>query len=371
MMKNQYIYVYKTKNHYHWWILFLVTIVLFSFMIYQNNLRVAVTVGEGSGVMARLKQIQAASRGEIGSPLPAYSLNMHTESLQGVPLRIVLPGGGIRGAFQIGFLKSLMNSRRYPVDWVYGSSVGSIVAPFVIANKLNELEYLITSLKSPNDVVQPRSQILNDLLKLKYTSLSVLFKASAYQKFTIVDIALAMLENDQYAFNKCTCVAWDMMKRKEVWFTGKDYPDGMRASSALWLAVPPMKYKYPNGEQTYLVDGGATELVPVSKILEDEKAAEFDGKYLVVFPYLKQEPELKELPSNGLSLSIALHQDASNALSEREFEMFLNKVGDKAIAVYPQRDPFAWALDVNQKKILEYVNHGANTFEQLARAGIL
>jgi predicted acylesterase/phospholipase RssA len=52
-------------------------------------------------------------------------------------VRVVLPGGGAKGAWQVGFLKELLASGEVEIDKVYGTSVGAGISPFVAANRMD------------------------------------------------------------------------------------------------------------------------------------------------------------------------------------------------------------------------------------------
>ena len=51
---------------------------------------------------------------------------------------VVLCGGGIKGAFQAGFLYALLESGKYEIDNIYAVSVGALIAP-LLANKRKDL----------------------------------------------------------------------------------------------------------------------------------------------------------------------------------------------------------------------------------------
>lgn len=55
---------------------------------------------------------------------------------------LVISGGGSKGAFAVGAIKHMVGKLKLDFDIVIGTSTGSLIAPFVINNKITEVEYL-------------------------------------------------------------------------------------------------------------------------------------------------------------------------------------------------------------------------------------
>lgn len=53
---------------------------------------------------------------------------------------LVISGGGSKGAYAVGAIKYMVDTLRLNFDIVIGTSTGSLIAPFVISNKIIELE---------------------------------------------------------------------------------------------------------------------------------------------------------------------------------------------------------------------------------------
>lgn len=262
-------------------------------------------------------------------------------------LWLVLPGGGIKGVNQLGFIEGFMKAHgdRFVIDRVYGTSVGAVMSPLVAAQKYDVMKEIIASLKSVGDVLQSWS-LFENVLKIVF----FFTRFGAYKKVKTVDVVLDAInkalpneEEKLSIFSKCFVVAWDLVNKEEVWFTGKDVPFGMRASSALTVAVPPIEH-----EGRCFTDGGITELIPITRAKEDLKLQkDKDNICLLVVDCAKRVPrKLKQKPSNALYYMIELLSDASGQLANRELEMVPN-----IKYVCPDDEVFENALDVNEEKI--------------------
>jgi len=272
-------------------------------------------------------------------------------------VRILLPGGGVKGTFQLGFLKAMQDSGKYRIDHVYGTSVGAVLAPFVADGKVDKAVDILMNLRNMNDVAQSWSW---NWLNTVVAPVKAIFSLGAYKRFTLVDNALDVLKTERCAFDKCSCVAWDFFNKKEVWFTGPEYPIGMRASSALWLAVPPIKYK-----DTYLIDGGVTEVLPTSLIKTNDG---FEGQFIMLNLSSMEPTPTNKLPSNGMALMYELQWDSAHQLMVRELEDLERKLGDRLSVIQPEKDLFDGALDIDINKMKLAFEMGQRAFERYQRA---
>lgn len=147
-------------------------------------------------------------------------------------------------------------------------------------------------------------------------------------------------------------VTYDVMNRTEVWFTGKDLKLGCEASSALWLAVPPVKI---NGG--LYADGGVTEIVPQAK-LDNRKDV------VTIFVDLKpregSKPRTKP-PGNAIELMSDLHDAASHQLTQLEIANLEARLGPNLVIAQPAGDPFESALDFDKGKMKQVYDDGYST----------
>lgn len=186
--------------------------------------------------------------------------------------------------------------------------------------------------------------------------LRVLFKLGAYKESKFVDKAINSL-NDKKSYDNCSVVAWDLLQENEVWFSGKDIKVGMKASSSLWLLVPPFK----NNERIF-VDGGVTENIPISKVNKDG----FDGTYIIIDCYLRKVVSISknEAPSNALDLMSMLHSDSYLQLANREAENMKKQYN--VLHVLPHTDIFTHALEIDKEKMDKFFEMGENAFNNFS-----
>ena len=145
------------------------------------------------------------------------------------------------------------------------------------------------------------------------------------------------------------------MNKKEVWFTRDELPIGIRASSALTIAVPPVEY---NG--TLYTDGGVTEIIPITKAITDHKKLQDKNiKILVVDCSPRVCKKLSKPPSNPIMYTLELLSDAALSLTMTEFAKIKDENPDMSISyIKPRNDPFDNAIDINKEKMNTYYDMG-------------
>lgn len=266
---------------------------------------------------------------------------------------LILPGGGVKGVFQMGFLRGLFETNKIEIDRVYGTSIGAIMSPLIASKQFDLLYNIFDKVNSINDVLQPWGWFANC-----FKILPLFTKLGAYQKVKLVDIVLKEIydrfpsEEITNMFDKCKVVAWDVINKNEVWFTGKDLPIGIKASSALTIAVPPIEY-----DNMLLTDGGITEIIPITKALEDyEKESDKDDILILIVDCATRVPHKVAKPQNPLFFMIELLCDASSSLTYRELETALTHFPGKIHYIKPKKDVFSNAIDIDKSKMREVLS---------------
>jgi predicted acylesterase/phospholipase RssA len=272
-----------------------------------------------------------------------------------IKLRIMLPGGGSKGSFQLGFISEILQSGKYMIDAVYGTSIGAILSPFISNEEPQPLIDLFNNIKSIDDIMEPRKilgfPIRNQLILGLYSFLYL----GAYKSIVLVDKMLALLSPEQLkiAQKRCHVVSYDILNNEEKWFTGSELEIGIKCSSALWLAVPPINYN--NGLYT---DGGVTEVFPVDYILQHEIDTKFDGVYLFIDCDARL-PYKNEVPTNGLSMMNDLHWGASLRLSDFELAKLQSALNNTIIIIKPDNNYLNGSLDIDQIRMKKTFIAGA------------
>lgn len=263
-------------------------------------------------------------------------------------LRVLLPGGGARGCFQVGCITEILKSGKYTIDKVYGCSIGAILAPFVANENVDLMLDLFKEIKSIDDVVVKRPYIPNLLLPL-----FAFFNWGAYQGIRLVDTAFESLTHGEikHAQKKCHVVAYDLVDCKPTWFTGEDLKEGVRCSSALWLAVPPIEFK-----ESVFSDGGVTGMFQDEYIL-NEIDDDFDGEYIYIDCSARINNK-KNIPTNALDLINNFHSMALSRISVLELEQFKQKLGHPFTIIRPDADILLGSLDINPERMEITLNEG-------------
>ena len=284
-----------------------------------------------------------------------------------IKMRIILPGGGVKGAFQLGFLSQVLGSGMYEVDAVYGCSIGAILAPMVSVGGLARLKAIFDGIRSVTDVVQRRTAFGMPYPDWKIVQgLSSFLQMGAYQRVKLVDTVFADLSADELvlARERCHVVAYDILNNQERWFTGGQLVDGVRCSSALWLAVPPIAF-----EGSLFSDGGATEVFPVTYILDHDLSQAFDGQYLFV-DCDARTPYTNDAPTDGLTLMSCLQWGATTRLAEYELAKLVAQLGPSLKVVRPDANLLSGALDVDPGRMQATFNAGSAKGAEFLRAAL-
>ena len=274
-------------------------------------------------------------------------------------LRVILPGGGVKGAFQLGALTAILGTGRYTIDAVYGCSIGAILAPLVSVENVAKITTLFNGIRDVSDVLQRRTWLCGLVEYPEWTvvqGLSSFLQLGAYQSVKLVDTMLQSLTQEELALaqSRCHVVAYDLLNNQERWFTGSELAVGVRCSSALWLAVPPISYG-----GTLYSDGGATEVFPVTYILEHELSGPaFDGVYVFI-DCDARTPYTTPAPTDGLSLMSALQWAAASRLAEFELQRLKRELLSPLEIIRPASNLLNSALDIDPARMKATFDAGA------------
>jgi len=269
-------------------------------------------------------------------------------------IRVILSGGSVKSSFQLGVLSEIMKYDDYIIDSVYGCSSGSLLSSFVATNKIDLAIEKFVNIKDIDDIFERHKfcgiTIPSWRLILFFNAF---FNLGAYKSVKLVDEIKELLSEDELkiAQEKCHVVAYDVINNKETWFTGEDLLDGIRCSTAIWLVIPPIKFK-----DNMYTDGGVTEIFPLDYILQNNLDENFDGEYIFI-DCDSRKPYKNILSSNGLSFMIDLHWATASRLSEMKLENFKSKIKNKIHIIRPDYTLLN-TLEVHPGKMKEYFEAG-------------
>jgi len=283
-------------------------------------------------------------------------MNQEQKEEQKQKIRVILPGGGVRGCFQLGVLHKLLESNKYTIDQVFGTSIGAILAPFVACENIAPIKSYFDKITCLTDVIQPHQLFGINLTSTLMLGVMIVLKMGAYKSIKIVDYIEKNLTEEQLliAEQKCHVVAYDMSNQTNTWFSGKSLLEGIRCSSALFVAVPPIEFN-----NTIYTDGGITEMYPLDYILEKEANDNFDGMYYFIdCSTRKSLPTPK--PTNIFTFIWQLICTPSNRLCEFELEKMKKIFGDKLVIIRPEIDILQNSLDIHPERMKQTFTNGCD-----------
>ena len=191
-------------------------------------------------------------------------------------LVLTLVGGGVKGIFQLGVLKAIFDhpfSKNIEIIDIYGTSIGSLIAPFIITRRLDEVIEYIKTLRTIDDISNKWSE--NSIINNLYGMYNLLFYKSFYKSFNLAFLhkfkeSLTYTENIEIS-KKLHCNVFNISTGKDEILTGLNWIDNIEASSTIPLLYPEKKI----GNFSY-IDGANT-----SKIILENKY-EKDVHFLMI-----------------------------------------------------------------------------------------
>lgn len=307
-------------------------------------------------------------------------------------LVIVLPGGGIRGAFQLGYLKALStylkSNPHVEISYVFGCSIGALIAPLVVTDRLDVAEmFLKTIVTEPEKVLKPWGWYY----KWLPITLKVLLFNGVYQRILGAQMVMNSLSAQERTLSekRCSVVGLNLSQQREEWFSGTDLELGIDISTCLPLAVPPIEH--PETGEIY-VDGGMTEVIPVGQIhqrleiiaREDADKNEKSQITILIVECMSNRPSgvtraRNTENKNGMSIieiqdkiiGTSMNQIANYDLTKMKSDISeLQKTIPNTInlvEIRPTTDIFDSALDFNKDKIEQAILNGQNAFSDFTQ----
>ena len=182
-------------------------------------------------------------------------------------IHFIIPGGGVKGCFQAGFLYRLYKSysdyfELYQID---GCSVGALNGLGVTSGNVLDLKDIWHNIKSSTDIFSPLSKV--PLINGIVTAYSVFYKNGVYKNKlkNIIDNYKINKDNELSKFN---CVVSNIRTGIYQYINGthpkiKDYTT---ASGTPWIISSPVEI-----DDNIYTDGALLQLYPI-KYIDDSKA---------------------------------------------------------------------------------------------------
>ena len=192
---------------------------------------------------------------------------------------LVLGGGSMKGAFQVGVVKAILDSGFQP-DMIYGISVGALNAAFLVNEAGRQsiehkkidweftgkqlIEFWIKNIKSPQDVAHLRSRMALGIYTLLSKFDGLLDSAPLHDLIrNTVDPFILRNSPIKLKIGAVNIKNGDMVYRSP---TESHFLDYVLASASLPMLMPAVAIE--NTKDMYL-DGGLRVVAPVKKALED------------------------------------------------------------------------------------------------------
>ena len=184
---------------------------------------------------------------------------LEEEEEQGPITALVLAGGGVRGAVQIGMLQVLTEHGFVP-DRIYGSSVGSLNgAAFAGDPTRRGVERMTETWTGlTRELVYPQGRLHGPWLYFRQRD--SVFANSGLRAIIEEGVAFERLED---AVIPIEVVATSLRDGRERWFTYGPAVDAVLASAAIPAIFPPVEI---DGER--FIDGGVVDNVPIRRAVD-------------------------------------------------------------------------------------------------------
>ncbi|MGE3284835.1 MAG: patatin-like phospholipase family protein [Pseudonocardia sp.] len=172
---------------------------------------------------------------------------------------VVLGGGGLLGAVQVGMVRALEEAGVRP-DLVLGTSIGAINGALLAASAPGEAAERLERLwRSPDARAVFQSGTVSRLRELARTGIA-LHSAQPLREALVAELGDRLIEDLPVRFQCCAARIEDAA---EEWFVDGPVVEAVLASSAVPGLLPPVQR---NGHQ-YL-DGGLVNSIPLGRAVE-------------------------------------------------------------------------------------------------------
>ena len=183
-------------------------------------------------------------------------------------IHFILPAGGVRGAFQAGFLYQLFTNynETFKIARIDGTSVGSINGFAIMNKKYDSLKDIWLNIESINDLFENWSE--SYVFKNYISFYQGFWKNGMYSNNKLKNIIISNSNNswnkfeDEYK-SKFSCAVVNINKAKTVYINGTNpnIIDYITASAAPWIVTNPV-----NINDELYTDGGLLETYPIKYI---------------------------------------------------------------------------------------------------------
>jgi NTE family protein len=248
----------------------------------------------------------------------------YSERPAAVKRALVMPGGGGRGAYQVGVAKALIEGG-LKFDLAFGTSIGAINATFMAQGEFRRLEEIWCSLRQTDIFKLPSAQQIGRMLlghklgMLDTKPLEELLRKEA----DLRRIKSSPMKVRLFTTDLCS-LETRLVKLEEVQTTS-ELLDALMATSAVPIAFPP---RHLNGKGLW-VDGGLVRNTPLRAAI-DQGAEE-------IFMVLLHPETVNACPTNMWGVIARLLDVVLDSSAQKELELarLYNRLIDEGSAVVP------------------------------------
>tara|TARA_Y100000389_G_scaffold190855_1_gene216208 strand:+ start:7642 stop:8583 length:942 start_codon:yes stop_codon:yes gene_type:complete len=284
---------------------------------------------------------------------------------------LILSGGGSKFISQLSFVKTLQSSKRIKIRNIYCTSAGSLLAPYIVTNKLEYLEkyyFELPSVESQLNDWNLFTKFITILSKIKFLSflemivrlIYLVFFHGAYKSFNVDildELDDILTENDKKEFSKIHIATLKLNTGSCEWFNGYKgekwhWIDAVKASCALMPVVPPVNI---NGE--LYADGGVIDVTPIGIVPDDSI-----DKLIVTYDYLTRSTYNKRLRL-GTTIITYLQDLLYSSMAHHNRLLLKNYLTNRVnnnVHVFTSNVQFKSILDFDMSKRKQLYEDGVN-----------
>lgn len=215
---------------------------------------------------------------------------------------LVISGGGARGAWGVGVCKALLE-RHQGYKAVYGTSTGSLMAPMILLQNIDKLEFNYTNVTQKSifncnpfkvkkePVLIDGAQAIDSLTNIKLFTMKtdikplnalwrlILGKPTLGESYNLRNLIQSQFTKEEYNKLQSICKLYDfeigvgVTNMEEAKFemiknTNKDYDEFI---NYMWASANQpvfMTYYYDEKRKRHFADGGLIEVLPIRQAIE-------------------------------------------------------------------------------------------------------
>ncbi len=262
-------------------------------------------------------------------------------------IHFILPAGGVRGAFQAGFLYNLFSNYKdsFEIAKIDGTSVGALNGFAAISNQLDYLSNFWLSINSIEDLFEnwSESYLFGSLKCFYHTYYNGGFYSNKKLKSIIEKAAINWENYSEEYRDKYSCVTVCVNTGETNYINGSNsnITDFITASASPWVLSNPVKIE----NKTYM-DGALLETYPIKNInkcgaditvivgYDQEHIKYLSGDNTNIFSYLANLIDIAKANSTNINdmKNIIKNTDTNNVVAiSNPMKLLFSDINKEAI----------------------------------------